>query len=150
MESKNIRLNFIALSFWTSLSYFSQLRAILYCSNISSFFDIFMHGSWIPNEFIFFRRKSNIFVLLHFRIPVWILNMCKMQKTSLCLQNLKWQYFWNYGTQNNESLFQLQYITGISTKPVSQNKADAECSMLGRMKYNRLRWYIENTFAWIS
>ena len=57
------------------------------------------------------------------------------KKHSLYLQQLRWQQsLWNYLTINTESLFELQYINGISTKPVSQNKADAEWSMPGRTK----------------
>ena len=34
-------------------------------------------------------------------------------------------------------MFQFQYITYSVTKTVSQNKADAELSIFGRMRYNR-------------
>ena len=81
MKLNNIWSRFIASSFRTSMSYLSQLRSILYCSNNSSFFSILMHGSWIPNVFILFRWRSNTFFLIHFRKLVWILNMCNIQKT---------------------------------------------------------------------
>ena len=71
------------------MSYFPRLRDIIYCWNVISFFAILMHGSWIPNVFIFFRWRSNKFVLIHFRKTLWILNMCKIQRT-LSLHAAPW------------------------------------------------------------
>ena len=70
IKSKNIRLRFIASSFRTSMSYFHRLRAIIYCSNNTSLPAILMHG-------------LHTFVLLNFRKPVCILNMCKIKNFSL-------------------------------------------------------------------
>ena len=77
MKSENSRLHFIASSFWISISYFSQFRAIVYCSNISWFFAILMHGSCIPNWLIIIKWMSNIFILLHF---------CKNYESITCVQ----------------------------------------------------------------
>ena len=63
------------------MSHLSQLRAILHCSNNSSLFEILVHDTQISNGFIYFRWRSNTFLSLHFCKPVWILNMCKIQKT---------------------------------------------------------------------
>ena len=83
MKSKNIQLRFIVSSFWTSMSYLSRLRAILYCSNNSSLLSIIIHGLPISNGFIFLRWRSYTFFLLNFRKPVWILNMFKIKYNSL-------------------------------------------------------------------
>ena len=63
MKFKNW-LRFIASSFLTSMLCMSLLRAILYCLNNISLFDISMHGSWIPNGLVFCRWRSNTFPLL--------------------------------------------------------------------------------------
>ena len=79
-KSKNIRLRFIASSSRTSMPYLSLLRSIIYCSNNSSLFANF--NAWFTNiKWIrFLRCMSYTFVLLNFRKPVWILNMCNIQK----------------------------------------------------------------------
>ena len=77
--------------FSTSMSHFSWLRAILYCSNNSSLFSNinawYTDIKWIR----FFRWRSNTFLVLHFRKPVWIHNMCKIPKKVICLKHLKWE-----------------------------------------------------------
>ena len=89
MKSKNVWLRFIVSSFRTSMSYLSQLRAILYCSNNTSLFAVLFHGKRIPNGSILFRWRSNTYVLINFWKPLWILNICKMQKT-LSLPAASW------------------------------------------------------------
>ena len=61
IKSKNIWLHLIASSFWTSMLYFSRLRAILYCSNNSSIPAIIIHGLPISNGFIFQMKVIYIF-----------------------------------------------------------------------------------------
>ena len=95
MKSKNIRLHFIASSFWSSISYLSCLRAIIYCSNNTSLLVIIMHGLPISNVFIFLRWRSYTFLLLNFCKPVWILNTSKIQKDlSLTSANQMRIVFW--------------------------------------------------------
>ena len=53
IKSKNIWFRFIASSFWTSMSYLSRLRAILYCSNKSSLLAIIINSLPISNGLIF-------------------------------------------------------------------------------------------------
>ena len=56
IKSKNIWLRFIASSFQTSMSYFSRLIAILYCSNNSSLFTNL--NAWFTDIiWIFFNMK---------------------------------------------------------------------------------------------
>ena len=58
MKSNNIWLRFIASSFRIWMSYLSQLRAILYCSNNSSLFSILIHGKLISNRFLYFKDEG--------------------------------------------------------------------------------------------
>ena len=53
MKSKNIWLLFIVSSLWTSMSYFSLLRDILYYSNNSSLLAIIIHGLKFQMDSIF-------------------------------------------------------------------------------------------------
>ena len=103
IKSKNILLCFIASSFWNSMLYLLQLRAIIYCSNNTSLLAILIHVTPISNGFIFLRWRSCTFVLLNFHKPVWILNMCKIQKT-IYLPSADWMrtVFWQLYYKNTE------------------------------------------------
>ena len=53
------------------------------------------------------------------------LTCVKYKKPFLCLQQIEWEdNFLNHSTHNTDPLLELQYITGIMTKPVPQNEAD--------------------------
>ena len=86
MKSRNIRLRFIASSFWTSVSYLSQSRAIIYCSINSSLLAILINGTPISNGLIFL-DEGNIHLSYstpanHYGSLIWV----KYQKLFLCLQ----------------------------------------------------------------
>ena len=117
MKSKNIWLRFIASSFRTSMSYVSQLRAIIYCSNNSLLFVILMHGTRISNELYFLDEGQINFSYSTSANHYGSLTCVKYKNFffafSISNEN---SIFANYGTQNTESLFEIQYIAGIVTK----------------------------------
>ena len=91
MKSRNIRLNFIASSFRTSMSYFYQLRSILYCSKNSSLFAILMHGLWIPKGFVFLDEGKIHFSCSTSAKQYRSLTFVRYQKIYICLQQLEWE-----------------------------------------------------------
>ena len=88
MKSKNIWLRFIALSFWTSMSYLSRFRAILYCLNNSYLLAIIMHGLPISNWFFFLNEGRIHFYYSTFANQYESLTCVKYKKKSLCLQQI--------------------------------------------------------------
>ena len=96
MKSKNIWLHLIASSFWSSMSYLSHLRPIIYCSNSTSLLVIIMHGLPISNVFVFKRSRSYTFLLLDFCKPLCILNTSKIKKP-----------FFNFIRSNENSILEI-------------------------------------------
>ena len=115
------------ISTWIFLLHLSIL-----ISSASLIFTLFpailMHGFPISNVFNFFRWRSYTFVLLNFRKQLWILNMCKIQKTSYLnssdrmrivfwkLRHTKhWVFFWVsiYNWNFNKASFSKQGRRGI-------------------------------------
>ena len=87
MKSKDIRLRFIASSSRTSMSYLSQLRAILYFSNNTSIFANL--NEWFTNiRWILFRWRS--YILFEFQYIAWTIDITVSQNEA----DVEWSIFW--------------------------------------------------------
>ena len=91
IKSKNILLCFIASSFWNSMLYLLQLRAIIYCSNNTSLLAILMHSLPISNGF-FFLDEGRIHLSYSTSTNKYGSLICaKYKKYFLCLQQIEWE-----------------------------------------------------------
>ena len=104
----------IDLDYWTFLAWNKKISVTLYCiillnfngifvlleshsifSNNTPLFEILMHSWLIPIGLLSRRCIRYKFFLFHFREPVWILNICQIQKKrSLTLADWMKILFW--------------------------------------------------------